>query len=192
MSHGSGSRERMIEATISLLRGSGMAGAGINEIVRASAAPKGSVYHHFPGGKLQIAGEALAVYSRRVMTFIDQALTARRRPGDKLKSLFDAFAKRVEESDFRKSCAVGTVSLDLDEDLEALRGILAAALSDWTALIASHFDFGDVRRTRSFAGLVLTTIEGAYIRSRVERTSRPFREAGAWLAEIAAAPPRAS
>ncbi|HMA32168.1 MAG TPA: TetR family transcriptional regulator C-terminal domain-containing protein [Casimicrobiaceae bacterium] len=192
MSHGSGSRERMIEATISLLRGSGFTGAGINEIVRASAAPKGSVYHHFPGGKLQIAGEALAVYTRRVMTFIDQALSARRRPGDKLKSLFDALATRIEESDFRKSCAVGTVSLDLDEDLEALRGILAAALADWTALIASHFDLGDARRTRSFAGLVLTTIEGAYVRSRAERTSRPFREAGAWLAEIAAAPPRAA
>lgn len=192
MRHGSGSRERMIEATISLLRGSGLAGAGINGIVRASAAPKGSVYHHFPGGKLEIAGEALGVYSRRVMTFIDQALAARRRPGDKLKSLFDAFAKRIEESDFRKSCAVGTVSLDLDEDLGALREILAAALSDWAALIASHFDLGDDRRTRSFAGLVLTTIEGAYIRSRVERTSRPFREAGAWLAEIAAARPRAA
>jgi TetR/AcrR family transcriptional repressor of lmrAB and yxaGH operons len=192
MSHSSGSRERMIEATISLLRGSGLAGAGINEIVRQSAAPKGSVYHHFPDGKLQIAGEALAVYSRRVMTFIDQALAAGRRPGDKLKSLFDAFAKRVEEADFRKSCAVGTVGLDLDEDLEALRSVLAAALSDWTTLIASHFDLGDARRTRSFAGLVLTTIEGAYIRSRVERTSRPFREAGAWLAEIAAAPPRAA
>jgi hypothetical protein len=52
-------------------------------------------------------------------------------------------------------------------------------------LIARHFDLGDPRRTKSFAGLVLTAIEGAYVRCRAERTSRPFREAGAWLAELA-------
>lgn len=181
---GPDSRERMIEATISLLRGSGLAGAGINEIVRESGAPKGSVYHHFPGGKLQIATEALTVYSERVAAFIERALARKRHPGDKLKSLFGAFARRVEESAFRKSCAVGAVTLDLDAELEKLRPALAGALADWISLVASHFDLGDARRTRSFAGLVLTTIEGAHVRCRAERSSRPFREAGAWLAEI--------
>ncbi len=37
-----GSRERMVEATIALMRRSGLSGAGINEIVRESGAPKGS------------------------------------------------------------------------------------------------------------------------------------------------------
>lgn len=180
-----GSRERMIEATIALMRRSGLSGAGINEIVRESGAPKGSVYHFFPNGKLQIATEALAIYSRRVLDFIDQALARKRLPGDKVKALFDAFAKRVEEGDFGQSCAVGTVSLDLDTDLEELRVVLAAAFSEWAALIARHFDFADTRRTKSFAGLVLTTIEGAYIRCRAERSSRPFKEAGVWLAELA-------
>lgn len=180
-----GSRERMIEATIALMRRSGLSGAGINEIVRESGAPKGSLYHFFPNGKLQIATEALAIYSRRVLDFIDQALARKHLPGDKVKALFDAFAKRVEEGDFAQSCAVGTVSLDLDTDLEELRIVLAVAFSEWAALIARHFDFADARRTKSFAGLVLTTIEGAYIRCRAERSSRPFKEAGVWLAELA-------
>lgn len=180
-----GSRERMLEATIALMRGSGLSGAGINEIVRESGAPKGSVYHFFPNGKLQIATEALAIYSVRIMGLIDGALASRRRPADKVKALFDMFARRVEEADFRKSCAVGAVSLDLDDDLEELRRVLAATLEEWAALIARHFDFGDARRTRSFAGLILTAIEGAHIRCRAERSSRPFKEAGAWLAGLA-------
>ncbi|MGE5087918.1 MAG: TetR/AcrR family transcriptional regulator [Candidatus Levyibacteriota bacterium] len=179
------SRDRMIEAAIELMRASGLSGAGINEIVRESGAPKGSVYHRFPAGKTQIATEALEVYSGRVMAFIDRALATRRRPDDKLKALFGAFARRVAEGDFRRSCAVGTVTLDLEPDMEGLRAVLAAALADWNALIARHFDFGDRRRTKSFAGLVLTAIEGAYIRCRAERSGTPFREAGAWLAEIA-------
>ncbi|MBL8424034.1 MAG: TetR/AcrR family transcriptional regulator [Candidatus Accumulibacter phosphatis] len=180
-----GSRDRMLEAAISLMRGSGLTGAGINEIVRVSGAPKGSVYHFFPQGKAQIASEALTVYSKRVMAFIDQALASERQEGAKVSALFRAFARRVEEGDFRQSCAVGTVTLDLDADLQQLQTILGDAFSQWAALIGEHLDLGDAVRTRSFAGLILTSIEGAYVRCRAERSSRAFTEAGEWLAILA-------
>ena len=180
-----GSRERMLEAAIGLMRRSGLGGAGINEIVRASGAPKGSVYHFFPQGKLQIIAEALAVHSGRVMAFIDRALAGESQPGDKVRALFAAFARRVEEGDFERSCAVGTVSLDLDDEVQALQPLLAARFADWMTLIAGHFDFADAARRQSFAGLLLTAIEGAYVRSRAERTSLAFVQAGAWLAELA-------
>ena len=184
---GPGSRQRMIEATIELMRGSGLSGAGINEIVRESAAPKGSVYHFFPAGKQQIVSEALTDYSGRVWLFIDVALSSSQEPAQKVKALFDAFAQRVEAGQYRRSCAFGAVCLDLDADLDDLRLVIADAFDDWRALIAGHFDLGDAGRARSFAGLVLTAIEGAYIRARAERSSRPFREAGAWLGEMASA-----
>jgi len=180
-----GSRERMIEATIGLMRASGLSGAGINEIVRESGAPKGSIYHFFPNGKKQIVIEALETYSQRVLDFIERALARKRLPDEKVKFLFSAFAQRVQEGHFQQSCAVGTVSLDLEKDLEEIRIVLEVALRKWIALIEGHFDFGDTRRTKSFAGLLLTNIEGAYIRSRAERSSQPFTEAGAWLAELA-------
>jgi len=129
--------------------------------------------------------EALEVYSQRVLEFIDGALAKKRLPNEKVKVLFSAFAQRVQEGDFRQSCAAGTVSLDLEKDLEEIRIVLAVAFREWIALIEGHFDFGDTRRTKSFAGLLLTNIEGAYIRCRAERSSQPFTEAGAWLAELA-------
>jgi TetR/AcrR family transcriptional repressor of lmrAB and yxaGH operons len=43
-------RGKLIESAITLLRRTGLSGAGINEIVRISGAPKGSVYHYFPAG----------------------------------------------------------------------------------------------------------------------------------------------
>jgi TetR/AcrR family transcriptional repressor of lmrAB and yxaGH operons len=178
------SRDRIIEAAIALMRGSGLSGAGINDIVQESGAPKGSMYHYFPRGKLQIATEALEVYSQRVMLVIERTLASKDRPSDKLTALFDVLAKRVDDGTFLQSCAVGTVSLDLDETLEDLRVVLAISLARWGELIARHFDFGDTRQTKSFAGFVLTAIEGAYIRCRVERSSRPFKEAGVWLAAL--------
>jgi len=178
-------RERMIDATITLLRRSGLSGAGINEIVRESGAPKGSVYHFFPDGKQQIVTEALGAYSRRVVAFIDAAMRGRRTPGTKVEALFDAFAKRVEQGGFLHSCPAATVCLDLDAGLEPLRVVVAEALHDYLDVIEKHFPLRDRRRARSFAGLLLTAIEGAYIRSRAERSGKPFREAGAWLAALA-------
>jgi TetR/AcrR family transcriptional regulator, lmrAB and yxaGH operons repressor len=179
-----GTREKLIEAAITLMRRSGLSGAGINEIVRESGAPKGSVYYFFPKGKRQIVEEGLARYSARVVAFIDSALSSKRKPGQKVKALFNAYAERIELGEFRHSCPVGTVCLDLDSSLEDLRYVAAAAFDEYLQAIEAHFPFKDRRRARSFAGLLLTAIEGAYVRGRADASSKPFREAGAWLAEL--------
>jgi len=75
--------------------------------------------------------------------------------------------------------------LDLEGDLEEIRAVLAVAFPRLDHVDHAHFDCGDSRRTKSFARLVVTTIEGAYVRRRAERTSGPFKEAGAWLSELA-------
>jgi TetR/AcrR family transcriptional repressor of lmrAB and yxaGH operons len=178
----------MIETAIELMRAYGLSGTGINDIVRESGAPKGSVYHFFPEGKVQIACESLAVYAERVEAFVDAALRRRKAGPDKVRALFEAFAQRVEEGSFLRSCAVGAASLDLDADMEPIRVVAAAALSRWIDTIAVHFDLGSRADTRSFAGLLMTAIEGAYVRCRAERSGAPFREAGRWLAPLAALP----
>src|SRR6266545_7854388 len=147
-----GTRDRLLEASIALLRRSGLSGAGINEIVRASGAPKGSVYHFFPNGKQQITEEALVQYTQRVVAFIDAAMSAKRTPGAKVRALFDAFAQRLEQGEFQSSCAAGCVCLDLDADLEDLRVVVAASLAQYRNAIAVHFPLRDRRRAESFAG----------------------------------------
>jgi len=177
-------REKLIEAAITLMRRSGLSGAGINDIVRESGAPKGSVYYFFPKGKQQIVEEALTQYSERIVAFIDSALSSKRKPGEKVKALFNAFAERIELGEFRHSCPVGTVCLDLDSELIGLRFVVAAAFDQYVRAIEPHFPFQDRRRAKSFAGLLLSAIEGAYIRGRADASSKPFQEAGTWLAEL--------
>jgi TetR/AcrR family transcriptional repressor of lmrAB and yxaGH operons len=181
------SRQRMVEAAIQLMRGSGLNGAGINEVVRESAAPKGSVYHFFPDGKEQLVAEALTEYSLRVQQFMDTAMQGARTERLKIKRLFEAFARRVEDGAYAKSCAFGAVCLDLAPDQQVLREVIEHAFENWTVMIASHLSMGNAASRRSFARLVLATIEGAYILARAERSGRAFREAGGWLGEMAAA-----
>ena len=102
-----------------------------------------------------------------------------------VRGLLEAFAERLEQGEFRHSCPGGTVCLDLDDDMEALRAVVAASFARYTDAIERHLAFGSRRRAASFARLLLTAIEGAYVRGRADRSSEPFREAGAWLAEVA-------
>jgi TetR/AcrR family transcriptional repressor of lmrAB and yxaGH operons len=172
----------MIEATIDLMRTYGLSGSGIKDVVRESAAPRGSVYHFFPQGKNQIVAESLAVHADRVSAFMEAALCSKRAAPQKVTALFEAFARRVEEAMFQKSCAFGAVTLDLGPEDESLRLVIASAFESWRAGVARHFEALGRQQAQSFAGMILTAIEGAYIRARAERTGRPFREAGEWLA----------
>jgi len=180
-----GNRERMLEAAISLMRRTGLSGAGINEVVRESQAPKGSIYHYFPGGKQQLAAEAIELYASRVRDFLEETLSGPTTPAGKVRVLFAAYSRRIEHARFHASCAAGAVSLDLDADLEPLRQNVNAAFSVWVDTIAAQFRSHNARAADSFASLLLSTIEGAYIRSRAARSIEPFAEAGRWLSGLA-------
>ncbi len=165
-------RDRIVEATISLMRRSGYSGAGLNEILKESGAPKGSMYHYFPGGKRQVAGEALEAYARQILAMFDESLSTGRTPGAKVRALFDARAKRLEKSAFRMSCAAGATCLDLEEDLEA------GAARDRQRLCRldrAHFEAFQVRRQPPHA--VLCRVGAHRNRRRLHpRTGRAFRQ----------------
>ena len=63
-------RTRMIEATVEALRRRGAAGMSFTDVLRASGAARGAIYHHFPGGKAQIVAEAAARNGRDVQAYL--------------------------------------------------------------------------------------------------------------------------
>ena len=52
-------RARILLTMARLIEKQGYHATGLNEIIRESGAPKGSVYYYFPGGKEQIGAEAI-------------------------------------------------------------------------------------------------------------------------------------
>ena len=181
---GIGARDQMLESAIFLMRQSGLSGAGINQILDHSQAPKGSMYYYFPNGKLQITQEALERYGARVAAAIEAALSSREMPGEKIGALFRSIATRFEEARFDQSCAVGAVALDLNTDVADLRPVVAGIMASWRAVIARHLPFRSRAQRDSFAGLVLSAIEGGYVRGRVERSAAPLLEAGNWIGRL--------
>ena len=55
----SNTRKKMIETTARLVQAKGYHGTSLNEILKKSDAPRGSLYFHFPGGKKTLVLEAM-------------------------------------------------------------------------------------------------------------------------------------
>lgn len=59
-------RARLLEASLLLFRQRGYHGVGVSDILALAGAPRGSLYHHFPGGKDQIAVAVLELVTERL------------------------------------------------------------------------------------------------------------------------------
>jgi AcrR family transcriptional regulator len=175
----------MIDAAESLLRERGLAGAGIQQIVARSRAPIGSVYHHFPEGKTELVSLALRNHAEKARAVLQAAFAPDTPVADRVRTLFSNAARGFEHSGHVKSCAIGTVTLDLGAEDTALHGVCAEAVDSWVEVIARRLPWKGRRLRRSFAETVVTTFEGAFILSRIRQSGQPFIAAGEWLATAA-------
>ncbi len=53
------SRARMVRSAATLIRTRGVSGTSLSDVLAHSGAPRGSIYHHFPQGKEQLAADAI-------------------------------------------------------------------------------------------------------------------------------------
>jgi TetR/AcrR family transcriptional repressor of lmrAB and yxaGH operons len=176
----------MILATLDLLRGSGLAGAGINPIVDASGAPKGSVYHFFPAGKHQLVTAALKEAERAVGEGF-RAIFGQSAPlSQKVRTLFTATGTRIEATEFTKGCPVAAVTLDIDDESEELRTVCRGVFATWCEIIAAGLDEVPAAQRHEVAQLILAALEGALILARARVSKDPLLQTGALLANIVA------
>lgn len=176
----------MIRSAVPLLQRCGVLGTVFADVLADSGAPRGSVYHHFPGGKAQLAEEA----TRYAGDAIGQSLQATLVEGDLVDALdriSGFWLAAVQESDFDAGCAVAAGALDPEPDSGARRAA-AEAFVDWEQqLMGALVEHGvDAEAARGFATLAISAIEGALILARAQRSVEPLERVTATLRSLAA------
>ncbi len=170
------SRTRMVDTTLRILRSQGLRATGMNQIVRESRAPRGSIYHHFPGGKEQLVVEALRTAGEAVAAKIRAALDAHADVAEALRAYIDGYAEDIRASDYRRGCPVGNVAMDAAATSPAIRRVCDDIFAGWAALIARRLE--RERRTRkearALADFVISSLEGALILCRARRSTEPL------------------
>jgi AcrR family transcriptional regulator len=177
-------RENILVAASELLRRNGYGGVAMKDIAAASGAPIGSLYHHFRGGKVQIAREALvdagAAYGLLIPAIVDGHTDL----GDAVEALFAQAAEDLEQTGYATMCPVATVAAEVADSVEELREAAAGIFDGWIAGGAQYFTARglDPARARDVTTTIVVALEGAFLLGRVLRTGEPLRAAGRTLA----------
>jgi TetR/AcrR family transcriptional repressor of lmrAB and yxaGH operons len=174
-------RKRLLNGARRLLAEKGYAGMELRDVAERGKAPRGSIYHHFPGGKRQLAIEAAELEGTEIRAAIERSL-AERGLSETLTMFGEMFRRRVKDQPERLGCPVAAAALARPED-PALAAAATAAFRSWEAPIAAALrDEGvTAKDAETFAGLVVSTVEGALVRARAAGDQAPLDSAVAGL-----------
>jgi len=170
----SNSRASMIRSAAELFGSHGLSGTSFSDVLAGSGAPRGSIYHHFPGGKRQLAQAAIGWTSEQVLAHL-RACPASTAPGV-LAWFIDLWRQSVLASGGSSGCPVAGVAIDTGTAGDDLIDTARAAFSSWTALLAAQLQVAGVpaHRAGPIATASLAAMEGALILCRTERSSQPL------------------
>ena len=184
-------RDRMLQSASILFRERGVHGTSFSDVLAHSGAPRGSIYHHFPGGKAQLAEEATRYAGEFIAAGLAAAL-AEKDPAAAVRGFAALWRGILEGSDFASGCPVVSATLEGDRS-PAARDAAGAAFRTWQELLAGAFEQRGVEedRARSLATLAIAAIEGAIVLARAERSAVPLERVADELAELVAGAVRA-
>jgi TetR/AcrR family transcriptional repressor of lmrAB and yxaGH operons len=169
-------RDRLVEIGADLIQRKGYHGVGLAEILAESGAPRGSLYHYFPGGKEDLACEAIAFAAAKVARTLATVTQSARTPATALHKIADHFVDALEQSNFEKGCPVATITLELAGENARIQEACARAYAGWQDGIEAMLVRGDVANERPLAELLLMTLEGALLLARAKRDVAPLRQ----------------
>lgn len=165
----------MVASAAMLIRERGARSTAIADVLAHSGAPRGSAYHHFPGGR----GELLCEAVDYAADFVAEALAAAGNAMDMLDMTVAYYRQGLLDSDYRAGCPVMAVAVEAgDPDTRTAAAVhrAAVAFERWNDLIAARLVTEGVSRDTAsdLATLVIAALEGALVLARAQRDVAPL------------------
>ncbi|GGN65257.1 TetR/AcrR family transcriptional regulator [Oceanobacillus indicireducens] len=171
-------REEMIKATAKLLQTNGYVGTGLNDIIRLSGAPKGSIYYHFPDGKEQLAIEAVNWTRETVANYIKEKLEVHQDPVLSIQEFILESAERFEKDNYFFGVPITALVLETSSTSENLRKACNEVFEAWGNV------FSDILKNKGYdndkaneIGMIINSmIQGAFVISLARRDSTALKK----------------
>jgi AcrR family transcriptional regulator len=165
----------MIQSAASLIGRRGLNATSFADVLADSGVSRGSIYHHFPEGKRQLAECAMRLTSDQILAHM--ASSTATTPDEILVHFVALFRQVVVASHGTAGCAVAGVTIDIDEDDDDLLAVARATFQSWVSLLASQFEKAGManERANNVALIAIASVEGALVLCRAEGTDEPLR-----------------
>lgn len=165
-------KQKILETSARLFEKQGYYATGLNEIIRESNIPKGSLYYYFPEGKEQIGAETALWSAAQMAEHIRFGLSQAYKPDEAVRLLGYKIADAIEESSFTSGGPLMLLAAESAVNSETLNNACCTAYALMLAVFSEKF-FGN----NDLALFVMSTLEGAILLSRVNHSGDPLRRA---------------
>jgi len=179
LTKGEQTRQKIVEQAAQIFNRRGYDGGSMSELMDATGLKKGGIYRHF-SSKEELALEAFdfswkAAWDAR-MDHLDGKLTGVARLKQTIANFID------HRPALAGGCPLMNTAVDSDDGNRLLRARVVKALKSWVAYLESivkyAIDQGEIQPEadpRSVAVIIVATLEGALMMSRLERNDSALR-----------------
>lgn len=172
----SDAKVRFIRTAERLFAKNGYHGTGLTELIELSGAPKGSFYHHFPGGKEELAAAVVAYSAKMVGAAINHCFQNASDFREGTEKLCDVIAGYFEESSWREGCPLAGIAINTVPESPLLHAALRQGFGQWVSALSDHGRrFGlapEVAQQK--AEQLAIGLEGAWLVARVQQDRAAF------------------
>jgi len=187
MRKGEQTRRNIIRKAAPIFNQRGYEGAALSDLMEATGLEKGGIYRHFDS-KEQLAAEAFDYAWRETLDARIHDLATIPNAVDRLKQFVANFVER--RGVIPGGCPLLNTAVDTDDGNPLLREHARKALSNLRSYIVSAVDAGlqahEIRRgidPEKLTTLIISTLEGAIMVARLDRSSDALRTVQAHLGE---------
>jgi TetR/AcrR family transcriptional regulator, lmrAB and yxaGH operons repressor len=177
-------KDTLIKTTAKLIRQKGLNATGINEILKEVGVPKGSLYHHFPGGKDELLVAAIN-YSKDYMSEkFKSSMKGKSTAIAGLSALIDNYASGLKQSNFNAGCPLAIASLEAAGNNEVVSNACKEVYEYWIESLVLYFKYKNIKARKNEANEFMIRLEGSLLISQITKSDKPLKNLKKQLNEI--------
>jgi TetR/AcrR family transcriptional repressor of nem operon len=180
ISKGELTRREIVRKAAPLFNRKGYEGTSLSDLMQATGLQKGGIYRHFPS-KQQLAGEAFDYTWEKAVSGRLEGVNDVPNSVQRLKKMIDNFVEK-REGLVPGGCPLMNTAVESDDGNAHLRARAKKALQSWTDRLTKITAEGIARREINartkpldLAQLIISSLEGALLLSRLQNSSAPLR-----------------
>jgi TetR/AcrR family transcriptional repressor of nem operon len=175
-------RAKILDEATQVFHRKGFLTTTISDLLNVTGMTKGTLYFHF-ASKEDIGLEVLRRARDAFRQFLNEALQGET-PGARLDSFFRCAMERNRSKRFVGGCLFGNTALEACDNAPPFADLVSEVFAEWTGKLQETIQAaqasGQIRQdlpASALAELVVATIEGGIMQSRLKQEEGPLKRA---------------